>query len=238
MDFESQLNDKTAPIAIDFDKAKNVLLIAFGGFAHKIGFSMFEFNKITSGMKNINKIYIRDKNRLYYHRGLPNVGNNIDSIANHLCQYTTHPSTHRVVVFGNSAGGYAALLFGHILQVDEVHAFSPKTLIDPIKRLRLNNLPRKHRTRIILSSLPLFFHGQAEYFDLKRFFETSLENKVDFHLYFPSGHKIDTFQTSRMKNLPNVYCHPYKYHKHNLIKVLKQTGELSEIIGRAIILQK
>jgi len=91
MDFELQLNDKTAPIAIDFDKAKNVLLIAFGGLAHKIGVPMFEFNKITSGLKNINKIYVRDKNRLYYHRGLPNVGNNIDSIANYLRQYRTHP---------------------------------------------------------------------------------------------------------------------------------------------------
>jgi len=231
MDFESLLNDKTTPVAIDFDEKKHVLLLAFGGLANKIGFPMFEFNKITSGLKSINKIYLRDQNRLWFHRGLPDVGDDIESIATLLRQYTTHQSTHKVIVFGNSGGGYAALLFGHILQVDEVHAFAPKTYINPIKRLFQNDLPPGDQIQILLK---LLFHGQREYFDLKKVFETSLNNKGEFHIYYPSGYKNDNLHASRMKNAPNVHLHPYKHHKHNLIKVLKRSGELTEIIKRAI----
>ena len=35
----------------------------------------------------------------------------------------------KVVFLGNSAGGYAAILFGVLLQVDSVYAFSPPTLL-------------------------------------------------------------------------------------------------------------
>ena len=36
---------------------------------------------------------------------------------------------------GNSAGGYAAILFGLLLKVDKVVAFSPQTFFGPFKNL-------------------------------------------------------------------------------------------------------
>ena len=234
MDFESRLKDKTVPIAIDFDTKKNVLLLAFGGLARQLGLPMFEFNKITSGLKNINKIYLRDQYRQWYHRGLPDVGDNIESIATFLQQYTTHQSTHRVVVFGNSGGGYAAMLFGHILQVDEVHAFAPRTFIGPIKRLIHNDLPFGSEMQIFLR---LFFHGQWKYFDLKKVFLASPKNKRNIHVHYSSGHKIDNLHASRMRSVAGVHLHPYQYERHDLVKHLKRNGKLSQIIERAILLE-
>ena len=234
MDFESALNDKTSPIAIDFDENKHVLLIAFGGLANQIGLPMFEFNKLTSGLKNINKIYLRDQNKLWYHRGLPGMGNNLESIATFLRSYTTHQSTHKVVIFGNSGGGYAALLFGNILQADEVHAFAPRTYINPIKRLIQNNLPSGRKIQVLLK---LFFYGQKKYFDLKKFFKPSLNTKGNFYIYYPSEHKMDNLHAYRMKKMPRVYLHPYKYDRHDLIVILKRNGELKKIIKRAISLE-
>ena len=42
-------------------------------------------------------------------------------------------------MLGSSAGGYAALLFGRLLEADEVHAFGPQTFISPSLRLRYSD---------------------------------------------------------------------------------------------------
>lgn len=232
MDFQSSLKDPAIPIAIDFDSKKNVLLLAFGGMIDQIGFPMFEFDKITRGMEKANKIYLRDEHRLWYHHGLPNLGENIDEIAVFLRQYTTHPSTQRIVVFGNSGGGYAALLFGHILKVDEVHAFGPRTFINPIKRLlHFDRVVRKR----LFSMFRLFFRGQRKLFDLKKVFLSSPESKVNYHVYYPTNHRIDKIHATRMKSIPGFHLHPYQHNKHNLIRMLKQSGELKEIIEQSIL---
>lgn len=230
VDFKSSLKDPAAPIAVDFDPRRKVLLLVFSGLAGRLGVPLFEFNKLTSGMKKINKIYLRDGQQLWYHRGLPNVGDNIDGIATFLRQYTAHQSTQRLVVIGNSAGGYAALLFGHLLQADEVHAFAPKTFIDPVKRIIHRDTPR-HATP---TWRQLFFYGQRKYFDLKPVLRQARSNKRNFHLYYSSAHPIDCLHATRMKSLPGIHLHAYHYGHHNLIRNLKHNGELGQIIERAI----
>jgi len=105
MIFDSKLRDTKASIAIDFDDKRSLLLLAFGGLSNQIGFPMFEFNRVTASLKHINKIYLRDNHRLWYHRGLSDVGADVDGIAACLRQYTTHPSIKRTLVFGNSGAG-------------------------------------------------------------------------------------------------------------------------------------
>lgn len=230
MSFESSLKDQTVPIAIDFDTKQNVLLLAFGGLAHQLGFPMFEFNKSISALKNVNKIYLRDHHKLWYHRGMPHVGANIEGIAAFLQQYTMHPSTQRTIIFGTSGGGYAALLFGHILQADEVRAFSPKTFINPIRRIIHNDIPPGGQPQTLLW---LLLHGQRKYFDLKKVFLAAPQKKRNFHIYYSANHKIDNLHAIRIRSIPGVHLHSYQHGQHNLIKGLKQSGKLSEIIERA-----
>ena len=58
----------------------------------------------------------------------PACGPDIDSVADHLRTITAMAT--EVVMVGNSAGGFGALLFGALLGW-EVHAFTPQTFIDP-----------------------------------------------------------------------------------------------------------
>ncbi|CAA0110536.1 Uncharacterised protein [BD1-7 clade bacterium] len=233
MTFESNLEDVTSPVAIDFCENKNVLLIAFAGLAGKLAIPMFEFNQSTKELENVNKIYLRDHKRLWYHAGLYNVGNNIESIANYLRRYTTHSSTNKVVVIGSSGGGYAALLFGHILQADEVHAFSAKTTINPILRFMRNDLPKRNRLKRMLY---LLSKGEKRYFNIERIFRLHPNHKTSYHIYFSCNHERDTFHALRVKHIPNVHLHPYEYNRHNLVAFLKKEGELSSILKQAISL--
>lgn len=232
MDFQTGLIDQSVPITIDFDPKQNVILLIFGGLAQKIGMPFFEFNNITSGLSRANKIFLRDEYRLWYHLGLPDVGKDIDAVASFLQQYTTHPSTQKIIAIGNSGGGYAALLFGTILEADEIHAFSPKTFINPIKRIINNDIPPKTGSKHLLK---LFLHGQRKYFDLRKVFLSSTPHKGNFHIYYAENNKKDTLHATHMKSIPGIHLHPFHYNQHSLIRFLKQSGRLSEIIEHAIL---
>jgi len=232
MDFQSGLIDQSVPITIHFDSKQNVLLLVFGGFAQKIGTSFFEFNKIMSGLGPVNKIYLRDTYRSWYHHGVPGVGNDIDAIASFIQQYTNHPFTQKTIAIGNSGGGYAALLFGHILGTDEVHAFSPETFINPIKRIINSDIPPKTG---VMHLFRLCFYGQRKYFDLKDVFMGSLPQKGNFHIYYAENNEKDQLHATRMESLPGIHLHSFQYNRHNLINILKRNGKLRKIIEKAIL---
>lgn len=227
-EFESNIQNRATPIAINFNGSRQVLLMVFGGLFGQFGIPMFEFHNLTSGLENVNTIYLRDVNKLWYHRGLPNIGGNVESIASFLGQYTTHECTRRTVIFGNSGGGYAAILFGHMLQVDEVHAFSPKTFIDPIRRVISGD------TRPWRQMRALWVFGQKRYFDLKPILLASPKGKTHFHIYYSTDDKIDRLHATRLESISGVHLHPYAYGQHDLVRLLKKSGELSQIIEQSI----
>lgn len=231
MAFQTGSIKKSFPLTINFDPQQRVLLLLFGGLAQQIGMPFFEFNKITSGLSRVNKIFLRDKYRSWYHRGLPRMGRDIDAVASFLQQYTAHPSIHKIIAVGNSGGGYAALLFGALLEADEVHAFSPKTFIDPIKRIMHNDMPPKTSIKHLLS---LYIHGQRKYFDLKKVFLASASQKGNYHIYFAENNKKDNLHATHVKSISGIHLHPFQYDRHNLIRCLKQQGTLREIIQAAI----
>jgi pimeloyl-ACP methyl ester carboxylesterase len=231
MAFQTGLTKKSFPITINFDPQQHVLLLLFGGLAQQIGMPFFEFNKITSGLSRVNKIFLRDKYRSWYHRGLPRMGRDIDAVASFLQQYTAHASTHKIIAVGNSGGGYAALLFGALLGVDEVHAFSPKTFIDPIKRIINNDIPPKYGARHLLR---LYLHGKRKYFDLKKVFLASASQKGNYHIYYAENNKKDHLHASHVKSISGIHLHSFQYDRHNLVMFLKQSNRLREIIQAAI----
>jgi len=230
LDFEVNLRNPKCPVAINFTPNNNLLMVAFAGQAGQLGMQMFEFSNITYGITNINKIFLRDPNRLWYHHGLPNIGNNIDDIALFIRQYSSHQSTKRIVMFGNSGGGYAALLFGHLLNANEVHVFSPKTFINPILRILNNDTVERNLMIKLLFSKKVM----RKYFDLKKVFIKSINYTRNFHIYFAMDNKIDNMHATRISSIDGVYMHPYKYGKHNLIRLLKESGELTNIIHQSV----
>lgn len=230
MDFESSLKDPAVAIATDFAPERSILLLAFGGFSQQLGIPIFEFNRITDSFENLNRIFLRDTMQMWYHLGLPGVAENIDGIAGHLREYTGHPSTRRVIVFGNSGGGYAAILFGYLLQADQIHAFAPRTFIHPLQRLAHLDLPRSSPQNMAR----LYLRGQRKYFDLKQLLVEFPNHKTRYHVYYSAADRIDTLHATRIKSTPHVSLHKYAHGQHDLVKKLKQDGQLGRIIEQAL----
>lgn len=226
-----EIPDLTGGALIDFDPGRRVLLLAFAGQYQQIGIPIFEFRKICSEFKQVNQILLRDSKKLWYHQGLPEAGDSIADIVSFLKKYLRHPATERTVIFGNSGGAYAALLFGSLLQADEVHAFSPKSFLTPWKRIMIGDY-KLHSGLAQLVSLQL--RGEKKYFDLIKILEESAGSAKNYHVYYSRDHKIDRWHACRLETISGVQLHPFPCNTHNLISLLKENGQLRQIIKKAL----
>lgn len=110
------------------DNDKNCI-VCFGGMMSKMdGILPFEFlTFLNRTYDDINLYFYIDKHQNWYHNGIAGISNDIDSTVIYLKEKI---SIYKNVIFlGVSAGGYAALLFGSLCNVNTVIAFIPRTYI-------------------------------------------------------------------------------------------------------------
>ena len=221
--------DGGGPIAVDFSSDSKVLLVAFGGLKRGVGrITPFEFFNLTRGA-NCKKIYVRDMNLAWYHCGLPGIAKNIDGVAKHLKGLIKKSGARKVVVVGNSAGGYAALLFGHLIGANVVLAFCPQTFIS--KKERQVHKDTRWEGNQIRNA-----HGsptrQEKYFNLKRV----LGGRTRYHIFYQRRSRLDKIHAERMKVVKNVSLHPHDEGggDHYLVVHLKKSGALKKILLREL----
>jgi hypothetical protein len=75
--------------------------------------------------KPVNRILVRDPANLWYHHGVPGLGHNVHSVAIALGRLIAQMKPASVTTLGQSMGGYAAVVFGALLNVDQILAFGP-----------------------------------------------------------------------------------------------------------------
>jgi len=114
------------PSNIESDK----LVVSFGGiFQGMSGIPPFEFqNIINSNFNYLNSLFYIDKKQSYYQEGVGEISNDIESFITYL-KNKIQPYKH-VTFIGVSSGGYAASLFGSILEVNQVITFVQQSIID------------------------------------------------------------------------------------------------------------
>ena len=217
-EFERNINDPETSVAIDISYQDRPLLIAFGGIAGAMGIPPFEFFNLTRDL-DVNKIYIRDLSQTWYHSGLPGISKNIDETASFLKRTINESGMEKVVVIGNSMGGYAAILFGVLIQADIIHAFTPHTNISDEKFIRY-----KQQIRNVHSNF------SNTYFDLKKLLKFN-NNQADIHLYYDTNDQLDEIHIKRLKYLRNITSHAYNGGGHALIRILRDAGILQKIIS-------
>ncbi len=220
-EFENNIKNSESSIAMDLSYPDKPLLIAFGGMAGKISIPPFEFFNMTAGLE-INKIFIRDLSQTWYHAGIRGISEDIDGTADFLKKIIDESGSEKVIVFGNSMGGYAAILFGVLIKADIVHAFVPQTFI--------NNM------FYAISHDKLLFtqnNFPCKYFDLREVIQNQ-NSEVDVNIYYDEFSELDRVHALHLSTLDNVKLHQYRYGQHKLVQLLRDTGELKNIITSSL----
>lgn len=126
------------------------LVVAFTGVLMGLGGVPFEFHRSISG-RGAAALFVRDPAQQWYQYP-PDV---LEGVAARVRAAAATAGAARIVMLGNSMGGFAALLFGGMVEADAVLAFSPQTCIDPVHTDALGDT----RWRQWQAGIPTYFLG-------------------------------------------------------------------------------
>lgn len=191
------------------------LYYVFHGMAGGLGIQPLTVLRET-GLLRANLVLLKDYYRFFYHAGLNAEITNVDAMIARLRRCREELShVRQTFCSGPSSGGYAAILFGHYLEVDVVYAFAPVTLInlDDLKRFGgCKDISRITEERRDLSLLLAKHNGQTRY-----------------RIFYCEGHVRDRKYAERLQHLPGVELCPQPGTTHNVIQAIYESGRLGDI---------
>lgn len=200
-----------------YEPSSDTLAIAFGGKALQFGIPIFEFKKMLSNF-DVNVFLVRDYQQVFYYYGLyPN--GNISSALKELEIEIDKLAPKKIVLFGNSAGGYAALLFGFLLLKDgypisQVHAFAPRNRIEK-QFLSYPNL-------------------EPQFFNVHDIFLGEDIPPGIFNVYYAMDEQEDVNYAYQRLCFKWITHFQYESGGHFLIQNLKKSGVLFNILDKSL----
>jgi hypothetical protein len=209
-------------LALDHDST--TIVIAFAGLKGFLGgFPAFEFRNVLSSV-DVKSAFFRDHYSAWYHRGVIDVGPGIDSVVAKLNELQA--AAGRVVMIGNSAGGYAALMFAALLDC-EAYVFSPQTFIEP----DLLHAAGDHRWDEELHALLESGGFDARYGDLAPVLAASAGR---FEVFYGALDATDEQHVNRVRGLEQVTVNRIENCDHRVVRHLRDSGWLhSFLLGMA-----
>lgn len=203
------------------------LLVTFGGINRGLGIPVFEF---FNSLKEINcdKIFLRDFKQAWYHNGINEKINNIDYIRKSLQKIIRDNNYTKTCFLGNSMGGYAAILFGSMINVNTIISFSPQTFIDKWNRF----LTFDTRWKKQLSYVYTYTNKKIKYFDLKKHLKTVPSFSGSITIYYCPKQRLDKIHAERLKGCAEITLVQINNGGHDVVKILRDTGELKSVITK------
>lgn len=227
--FRQAVEDPHIALSLDASEDSRTLLLAFGGMVGRIGIPPFEFFALTGEMP-VKRLFVRDLRQAWYHRGVPRHGGSIPEVAESLRAILARHEVDRLVVAGNSAGGYAALLFGALLGADAVLCFAPQTVLD----LDVLAAMGDHRWDDRLLAHAATGAIDARFTDLRRVLGAAADTATSFRIYFDTSMRADRLHAERVADLHGVQLYRFGHGSHGIARALRDTGALQRVLRRAL----
>lgn len=183
---------------------------------------VFEFARQLADIE-VGQVMLRDPQRRWYHGGVPGAGTDIEDLRHALARLLSRHRPRRTITLGTSAGGYAALLFGRLLEVDHVLAFAPQTRLVA---------PGDSRTPVLLDALHSAVGADHHLLDL-RHIPAAAEDRTRVDIYYSRHDALDCRHALHLSGQPGVVLHELDCEGHRIIPQLKHTGALGRILRQA-----
>jgi len=228
-EFRRGVEDPKVPLSLDMGRDSGTLLIAFGGMRGQIGMPPFEFFKATGGIP-VKRLFVRDLLQAWYHRGIPGHGSTIPEVAESLGALVAAHDVDRLVVAGNSAGGYAALLFGTLLGADTVLGFAPQTVLELDALAAMDD----HRWDEQLSELIADGALDPRWTDLRTALPPVRRADTHYELYFDDSFRADRLQAERMAELEGATLLRLEGGAHGVAREMRESGALEGVLKSAL----
>jgi hypothetical protein len=201
------------------------LLIGLRGFGRANAPSSFDFLS-TSGALRYSRILLNDSSHTCYLAGIPTVADSMDSLAAVLRQHVTDLAPQRVMVVGPSAAAFAAIVLGHLIAADFVHAFSPYTDLTPATLAATGDRERFATVHARLEKLP----ATAQRFLDLRALLGEWNGKTRYNVHYCEYSAVDVTRCTHLAGLPGVVMRPHACDRHGVTRWLAGKGQLLPIL--------
>lgn len=190
--YNRDLSNESLDVMVQNMAARKPLIISFGG--HGDGEALYGWSKAIYDFPEYSHVSVRDSFHCWYFNGIRGATIDIGKSAHYLSGFITDFKAPMTVTCGTSGGGYAAMLFGSLLKVDNILALAPQTLLqDGISNQTGGVYQRVHAA---LKERP----QDKMYTDLRNF---SFDN-IDTEIVYSFEDKVDEFQALRMEDKPGI----------------------------------
>jgi hypothetical protein len=194
----------------------DLLYYVFHGMAGKLMMQPLTALR-ESGLLGANLVLLKDRYRFFYHAGLNTEITDIAGIRLRLerCREEL-PHVRRTFSFGTSGGGYAAILFGHYLNVDVAYAFGPPTLLN-LPRLKDmgagHDVGRFSQQHLDLALLLSHYNGRSRY-----------------KIFYCGDNARDKTWAEHLRDSPGVELYPQPGNTHQVLRAMHELNRLRGIL--------
>ena len=207
----------------------SALVIAFTGFQSGLTMGAFDFFSAT-GLLGYSRILLRDTSRTCYVSGVPPLAEGYDALLGYLRQNIAQLAPKKILCIGASSGAYGALLYGHALGADYVHAFSPYSYIGRTQVLKNgdeDSVARHGETLDRIDALPAPVHAL---FDLLPILAQKNGKTRRYYLHVCANSRWDLMRAKRLAECPGVLVIGYPCEGHGVAATLAKNDMLGDLL--------
>lgn len=216
-----------APILVEAGANPEVLVIACTGFKGRLMMPTLDFLALT-GLSGYSRILLLDTSQTCYMGGLPPLFADYAALLAHLRESIARLAPRKIICIGASSGGFAALLFGHELGADYVHAFSPYTYLDAANGLRYRDPDVEGRAEAYhrIQGLPQEVH---RLFDLQQVLAQD-NGSSRYFIHACRNSQWDMLRAKHVESCPGVVVVGYPCQSHGVAATLARAGLLDGLL--------
>ena len=218
----AKLRRARLPILVERGENPSVLIIAFTGGQQKLHFPVYQFFETTQSL-GCSRILLWDRYYMFYHHGVDRRRRDWPSLLEFFKREIARLCPQTIFCVGVSSGGYAAMIAGHYLGADYVHAFGPQTKIALDREAIRNARFRFNRWRLSISRRVF-----KEVLDLVPMLQKP-NGKTKFFVHYGAQHEVDRKFAQRVAGLPSVVTLGYPINSHGVAVFLAKKRFLQHL---------
>ncbi|MGK5005134.1 hypothetical protein [Janthinobacterium sp. LB2P70] len=198
--------------------------------------------------QHLNKILVRDSGNAWYHRRIAGLGNHVDETAQALRELVRRIGPSQVTTVGQSMGAYAAVMYGLLLDAQQIVAFGPLSFLD-VQQARLYHELRWLPVMESLAQDP----PASGYYDLATLCRARATEHTQLHLVFgtrPDAARpdvanpgasvsesvnLDAMHAQRLAAYGQCTLHPFPQSGHAVVQHLIDTKRINGLLAKCIL---
>jgi hypothetical protein len=206
----------------------SVLVIAFTGFKGGLTMPTFDFMALTK-LTRYSRILLMDVSRTCYMGGVPPELPGYAALRAELRRHIAQLAPQKMIFIGASSGAYAALLLGHELGADYVHAFSPYTYLDRANVLKYDDQDSLEHQADTITRIEALPADVRPLLDLAPILARH-NGKTRYYLHVCRNSRWDMMRAKRLVKCSGVLLIGYPCTGHGVASTLARNNLLGDLL--------